>query len=188
MIYSVGLDLSLRSTGVVAVPITWADDFDRTGDLEWFDVKSDSFGLSLKKDATEQEHMKRMRYIASLVKEFCCRYQPETIWIEAYAYGQRSSSSHRLAELGGIVKSEICDIADIEVVNASSARKVLLGKVPRKNQKKAVQRAMISYDCPFETEDVFDAFVIANYGMNKAGHQKVCLDDQAKINFTPSGS
>jgi hypothetical protein len=58
---------------------------------------------------------------------------------------------------------------DIHTANMSTARKLLLGKVPRKGAKDAVVATLRAAGATFETADEVDAYVCANLGLSELG-------------------
>jgi hypothetical protein len=86
-------------------------------------------------------------------------------WIEGYGFRQ-ATQAHTIAEVAGVVRLELVRAGiEIRTVPASSARKLLLGKVPRSDQKAAVYATLRSAGAPIETYDEGDALACANYGL-----------------------
>lgn len=161
-----GLDLSLRGTGAVVVPTSWK----RSG-FDWSVVVAQKFGHPLSEDASQLKKIDRLISIANGVVAFCLTNDVRNVWIEHYAFGARFGGPI-LGELGGAVKLELrkAGVRKISVVHSSSARKTLLGKVPRVDQKRTVQRLLQRLEAPFAKDgDLVDAFVVANHGMSMAG-------------------
>lgn len=158
----VGLDLSLRATGLAFIPADWACDFSR--------VRVGHFGQELRKDASEALRMERVRYIRDRVLEFVQRCGSPAVFIEQYAFTSQTGHAHAAGELGGAVKLALHQQAFlIHVVAPASARK-LLGKAPRKDAKVWTQAQVYKMGAPrVWTGDELDAFVVANYGATEVG-------------------
>ena len=61
------------------------------------------------------------------------------------------------------------EMAVPEPIPAASARKTIMGKLPRRDVKKAVMARLDEWKVPKWTEDERDAFVIANEGRFRCG-------------------
>lgn len=153
-----GLDLSLRGAGLVAVPPDWSGD--------WSRIARTTVGHPLKRDALECDRIGRLVRISAEVVTFAEAHRCTSAVIEGYAFTSRNAHSHSLGELGGVVKvllAERCWIP-IHVVPPASARKILLGKLPRKDVKIHMRTALTRMGMPVAwTNDEADAFVVANY-------------------------
>ena len=165
----VGLDLSLRATGMVAIPRSWSEDHD------WSSVKFDTVGAGLPRHATVAEHVEHIDDIVARVAGFVYDHDPEAVFIEHYAFGAFGAGPN-LGELGGVVKDRLVRVMgrDVRLVVASSARKLAFGKVPRGIKiKEFIEKRMALVGAPFPTgkagEDTRDAFVIANFGLTELG-------------------
>ena len=163
----VGLDLSLASTGMVAIPIGWNFDMAR--------VVVGTCGYALKADASLEEHYDRYLQIAHDVSVFCINNRARHVWVEDHAYMAGGAGSARTKEMTGRVKTELYDEHNLVArpVQPASARAVLLGRVPKQGKGKTkayvirnVKRLPMTADW---IEDVCDAFVCANYGIMKVG-------------------
>lgn len=156
----VGIDPSVRRTGLVAVPADWRGD--------WSRVSSSTIGVPLQKDAGEEVRARRNGEIAREVIRFAERFRAKEVWIESYAYAS-ATAAHTLGELGGVVRLELVR-AGIRprVANMSTARKLLLGKVPRGREAVAdeVKRVVRDAGGELETDDERMAFVVANYALS----------------------
>lgn len=165
----VGLDLSLRSTGLCALPVDW--------DFDLRNVKMGRTGYELRKDSTPKERIERLAQIAHDVSVFCVNAKAIRIGQEEYAYGAGGSRALELAESGGAVKVDLLETLGLASypVQASNARKVLLQHVPRlgKGKTKPWVIANVRRLGPIAetwTEDQCDAFVVANTVLMHAGY------------------
>lgn len=168
----IGLDLSLRATGIVVVPIDWKQD--------WKRVVVGSAGSPLPKTATEADRMRRLIHtreaIASVVRTHGCKVAV----LEQYAFSSMASQAHSLGELGGVVKSFLVELGlELEIVPPASARK-LLGKQPRKGAKQWAHERLVRAGAPtFWTEDQLDAFIVTNFHLSAIGGAAVMLPAEA---------
>ena len=157
----IGLDLSRRAAAAVAVPTEW--------DGDWTRVASYQCGGRLQANSTEEERIRLCDTIAQRIGSFCQRVYAEHIWIESYAWGT-GTSAYTLGEVGGIVRLELMrHKLEINVANMGTARKLLLGKVPRGKglAKKAVQKTLGLAGAPGNwTADHFDAFTVVNFALS----------------------
>lgn len=153
-----GLDLSLRGAGMVAVPSDWAGD--------WSRIARVTVGHALKKDASEADRIGRLVHISAEVVAFAEAHRCTRAAIEQYAFTSRNAHSHSLGELGGVVKvllTERCRIP-LVVVPPASGRKLILGRLPRADVKIHTRAALTRMGTPVEwTDDEADAFVCANH-------------------------
>lgn len=156
----VGLDLSLRAAGFVAI--------DRDGK----NVSSSCFGHSLGKDASTRDKIERMTHIATKVVSSIRQAQADGheiagIGIENYAFSARGAQND-LGEIHGVIKSQIWLVFGVapDIIAASRARKVVLGK-GRFSKGRAGKAEIIEAvkALGFETSDdnIADAYVIAEY-------------------------
>lgn len=165
-----GLDLSTRAAAGVLVPQDW--------DGQWSRVRSIITGEPLRRDARDVERARRTETVAAQLVAFAKLHGVTSAWIESYAYGQRTAA-HTLGELGGVVRLELVRAGiEIRTANMSTARKLLLGKVPtrtskdepgRPTAKEAVQAALRAAGAPAWTPDEADAYVCANLGLSELG-------------------
>jgi hypothetical protein len=171
-----GLDISSRSTATVAIPLDWDGRWSR---VEWL-----LCGQPLTKRASDLVRAQRCEQIARSIVEFARRQGGSVAWIEGYAFGQ-NTSAHTLAEVAGVVRLELVRAGiEINTANMSTARKLLLGKVPVGKKlengkrekgvaKAAVYRTLTALGAklPIGTPgmDVADAIVCANFGLEKLG-------------------
>ncbi len=174
-----GLDLSLRATGIVAVPVRWG--------LDWARVHSFVVGDRLPNTATERQRYARVDGIATQVLHHAQRLGCHVVAIEQYAFSRSDAHAHELGELGGVVKRELFKAGfDVFTYHASSSRK-LLGKVPpppRKGIKSwakdwAAQR-LVSTGAPVAwLGDQYDAFLAANHHLSIIGGDALMLPAEA---------
>ena len=163
-----GLDLSLRCSAAVVIPPYW-----RTG---WKSLTTMTVGKELKADATESDRLDRIVFIMERIGEFALKHGVTHAFVEQYAFSQGTSHAHALGELGGLVKVRL-HLAHIGVatVVASQARKFLFGKMPAKGAKKVAVAQLKTMGAEFDTEDEYDAFVVANYGRSELGMTALAL-------------
>lgn len=171
-----GLDISSRSTATVAIPLDWDG---RWGRVEWL-----LCGQKLPLRASDLVRAQRTEQIARAIVEFARRKGASVAWIEGYAFGQ-VRGAHTLAEVGGVVRLELVRAGiEIQTANMSSARKLLLGKVPvgaklpNGKREKGVAKAAcyetltaLGARLPAKAPgmDVADAIVAANLGLSRLG-------------------
>lgn len=165
-----GIDLSLQATGVVVAPASW--------DGAWARVRSTVIGEPLRKNATVAERARRTESIAARLVEFCRAHGVTQAWIESPAFGMKTAQ-HSLGELHGVCKLALIVAGiDVQIAQVSSARKLLLGKVPKQDPKGAVQAALIAAGAPASwSADELDAMCVLNWAMSEAGGW--CLAQEA---------
>ncbi len=157
----VGLDLSLRNVGMVAIPEAW--------DQEWKALDHETFRTST---AGESSRTDTLIAIGTRVVDFCRRTEATHIYCEDYPRHLRSASVHTLAEVGGVVKARVREWTGLDVtpVNLSDARKLLLGRLPKADiAKRVVFEGLISCGAHFEDDHQADAFCVANWGLSELG-------------------
>jgi hypothetical protein len=155
----IGLDLSATAAAACAVPLGWGGDFRR--------VHTVVVGERLRRDATDAERARRCESIARRLVAFARAHSVFEAWTESYAYAQRTSA-HTLAEVGGCVRLELLRAGvAIRTANIGTARKLLLGKLPRREAKRAVHAALSAAGSPAWSLDEADAFVAANLGLSE---------------------
>lgn len=166
-----GLDLSARQAAAVALNVNWDGSFSR--------VVTRLFGEELCRDATDYERARRCEMIADGIVGFAQGLLVSEAWIEGYAFNQKVSA-HTLGEVGGVVRLELVRAGiSIRTANMSTARKLLLGKLPRKGAKVAAFEALRAAGMPLWTMDEADAFVCVNLGLSEhAG--AFCFCQEAK--------
>jgi hypothetical protein len=155
-----GLDLSTRAAAAVAIPANW--------DGRWSRVATVVVGSPLRRTATDAERAHRTETIATQLVAFARHHGATQAWLEGYAFS-RVTAAHTLAELGGVVRLELVRAGiEVHTANLSSARKLLLGRVPRQDAKVAVQAALFAAGAPRSwSADEGDAFVAANFGLSE---------------------
>jgi Holliday junction resolvasome RuvABC endonuclease subunit len=164
----VGLDLSLRQSAAVALPLDWTP-----GD--WSAVRSMLVGRALSKDASEHDRIERVRFIADELVGFVAKVGATDVFIEAYSYS-RANQAHQLGELGGVVRVRLRESgATVHVVPLASARKLLLGKVPQSDAKVAVFTALRGAGWNVATTDEADAMCVASFGLTELGRPGLTL-------------
>jgi crossover junction endodeoxyribonuclease RuvC len=160
----VGLDLSLTSTGYVALA-------ECGGVISTQAIKTDGrIGLSRLDDLTVQ--------ILSEINSD----NPSLIVIEGYAFGVgKGSSLADLAELGGIIKHDLYTTGyRMIVVPPARLKKFVTGKG---NAKKDQMRLEVYKRWGFEHEsnDVIDAYGLAQLGLAVLGHTENLTKEQLKV-------
>jgi len=154
-----GLDLSVTAAAACVVPLSWDGDFRR--------VKTLVVGDSLRRDATDEQRARRCEGIALQLVAFARLHGVTECWLEGYAYSQRSAS-HTLGEVGGVVRLELVRAGiTLHTANMSTARKLLLGKIPRKGAKHAAHAVLHAAGSPAWSLDEADAFVAVNLGLSE---------------------
>jgi hypothetical protein len=163
-----GLDLSLRNTGMCYVPPGWNGHFDTLFLSSFGTVKTvPTYG---KAQVKAFEEIRRSLDIANRIVGFLKRHEVRNVSIEGYAYSfagknkhEASASVTKLAELGGIVKSQImlsCRTAPV-VIQPNSARKIVVGPLKRGGAKEQVKVILKTFGFNFDNLDEMDAFVTA---------------------------
>ena len=158
-----GLDLSLTGSAVAVLPGNW----DATN--PWAGVTFHRF--------TEEGKLAGLCRQAAIVRgiwQLAVRTGVKRAYVEQYAFSYVANSITVIAEMVGSVKLELWTSLGIEVVPvvASSARKTLLGPLPkmsRKEVKAHLKHAFAEMGAPELDEDQRDAFVIANRGRHDLG-------------------
>lgn len=155
-----GLDLSVTAAAAVAVPTDW--------DGAWPRVCSLVVGEKLRRDATDAERARRCETIATRLVAFARETGASVAWIESPAYSQ-NTAAHVLGALRGVVTLELVRAGiDVRTAPMASARKLLLGKLPRADVKVAVHTALRTAGAPRDwTLDVSDAMCAANWGLSE---------------------
>jgi len=156
-----GLDLSLRASAAVAVPLDW--------DGDWSRVRSCIAGENLRKHASDAERARRTETIAARLVGFARTAGATHAFVEGYAYGL-GTAAHALGELGGVVRLELVRAGLVlHTVPMNTARKLLLGRCPREGAKVAVAEALRAAGGRLETLDEYDAMAVANWGLSELG-------------------
>jgi hypothetical protein len=168
-----GFDLSLAAPAAAALPLDW-----RPGD--WKRVRTFTHYPIAPKTDDLRGQLVRYQEIANWACDVAAGLggpgrRPQT-FVESYGFSKNTANASRLMESGGIVKMALFSRFGIvmQPVNASTARKLLLGKVPkgdgRGNQKLAVQFVLDRAGAPKQwDENICDAVCVANAGLSAAG-------------------
>lgn len=162
MIKPGGFDLSLTGTGAVAVPATW--------DREWRRVERASFGVKLAKGASVREVTRRIDDLALDLCRWILRVGVTHVYVEDLPT-HAAFNIVPLAELRGHFRVVLLRETglDVEFVNQSNARKILLGKLPQKDRKAHVVEALKAAGADFDDSDQFDAFAAVNARLEQHG-------------------
>jgi Holliday junction resolvasome RuvABC endonuclease subunit len=157
-----GLDLSLRRPAAVVIPHSW-----ELG--AWNDLARLSFEPEEPK--SDRERYMRIGGIVTRMIAFAREHGATYAGVEDYAFSKSSSSVTKLAELGGHARVEFLHRMGLVLrpVVASQARRQLLGALPRKDAKLAVQVALWSAGAPFANDDECDAFCVASFMLTEVG-------------------
>lgn len=175
-----GLDLSTRASAGLVIPLNWGGD--------WLLTRQHVAGYKLDKQADDMDRARRNAIIADEFCQLALDYRVGVAWFESYAFGL-STSSHTLGELGGVVRHELIRAGIlVRTANMGTARKLILGHVPRGSgkAKAAVFKTLKAAGMPFPTGekdtwlDRADAFVSANLGLSEAGCYCFAQHAQAK--------
>ncbi len=164
----IGMDLSLRSSGICIIPSGWTP-------KDWKSLRFAHYGKPLGKNASEKEHLLRMLGITSDLIDFAEEgsYLGITeVFVEHYAFSKGNQpAAYRLRELGGIVKAEFLRFYGNapQPIIATAARKITVGKLKRKNQKKQAHAILAKMGMPKHGPDELDAFIVANAGLASLG-------------------
>ena len=178
----IGFDLSLTAPAAVALPIDW-----RPGD--WKRVQSWLLKPKAPKGDDVRGQIERYMIIATWACDVVAQatgipgapgHYRAGCAIEAYAFSRNNAQASKLMELGGVVRVGLFTACGIvpETVATSSARKLLLGKVPKSDQKIAVQRALYAAGAPKEWEEnICDAFCCCHLEFSNVGGIALLLHD-----------
>jgi len=158
-----GIDLSLRATGLVVLADDWGQD--------WSRCVHQTLGYGLAKDAPEDTRIARLHSMAVAIALFAMQHRPSHIAIEQYAFSRMASQAHALGELGGAVKAALWRAGfPVRPVVAMSARKVVMGVCPRNDAKRVTHLALYRMGAPKSwTGDELDAWVVANALLAEVG-------------------
>lgn len=177
--YVLGIDPSLTRTAAVLIYPGWELGDWKSQSLAWRSIEvpaPDPLPVGAPEPREfERARIRRMMTIADRLVSFVRGARPIRGFIESYAFGASSASVTKLAELGGIIRARFLDDPGmdgglpLEPVTASQARKQLLGRLPRKDQKLAVQLALGRVGALFGNADETDAFAICNFGLTECG-------------------
>lgn len=156
-----GIDLGTRACAAVAVPADW--------DGVWARVRSIVVGEPLRRDSSDAERARRTETIATRLVTFARETGASVALVESYAFG-KSTAAHTLGELGGVVRLEFVRAGlEVRTINLSTARKLLLGKVPRSDAGVACYSTLRAAGAHFETADEAAAFTVANVELAELG-------------------
>lgn len=163
-----GVDISLRGTGLCLLPAGWFVH----GRPDWSVVKTVTVGYGLGLDVSENERAKRLLHIAGAVKLFARRYDADHACIEQYAFAKREAHIRAVGEVGGCVRVGLyAEKVELHVATAAQVRSRLLGYVPTGKASKApVQEFLREMGAPFaDKPDECDAFALANWFLGERG-------------------
>lgn len=183
MKYLVGLDLSLRATGVALVPFDWAPG------LQWDRVIVRQAGVDLTADAEAASVTWRTIAITEAVLKLLKSFDVLSVWVEEYSFSRGDARSHQLGELGGVMKAELYRAGYSFGSIFSNTARAHLGKFSRgkKGQPKPpplkaqVHTALRAMGAPTDwTKDEYDALVIANAALINLGHGGILVPREPK--------
>ncbi len=169
--YVFGFDLSLTAPACVALPLDW-----RPGD--WRAARAFLIRPKAPKNDNIRGQYERyntiFRWAITCIESLAGKSGARSaVYIEAYDPSKNGASASKLMELGGITRLALFNTLGIvaETVNTSQALRLLLGKVPRSDQKIAVQDALFNKGGAPHTweENICDALVVANWGLSICG-------------------
>jgi Holliday junction resolvasome RuvABC endonuclease subunit len=169
------IDLSLRSTGVVALPSDFA------ASQDWSLVEHKCITTEcLPQSSSVAASVGRMLAIAEQLLYLASRCHPTVMALEEQAFRQHGAHGRELGELTGVVKAMLLtDQATLGLplitVTASTARKTLLGKCPKTGAKEAVHKVLTEMGAPWVDRDRSDAFCIANHVLSQNGFPAVMV-------------
>jgi hypothetical protein len=165
----IGIDLSLRRTAAVHLPADWIPG-------TWDGVQSMVSEQEGVEGRDPEAHAYRLHAIAERLATFIGVCKVKHVYCEDHAYGLAGRGGVTLAELAGAVKGRLFARGVVVIpVNMMTARKLLLGKLPRKGAATAVQDALKQMGSPFEGSDEGDAWTVANWGRTELGMAGVTL-------------
>ncbi len=167
-----GIDASLRATGIAHVPDGW-----RPGKGSALaSIQRQTIGESLTDAARERERAIRISTIVDAILKFVDVHAPDSIFIEDYAFTQ-PGQARRIAEFVGALKHRLLTDYDLvpEPVTSSRWRKALIGVgsnprgFPRGWIKNETHSRMRAAGAREWTGDEIDAFGVANAGLAECG-------------------
>lgn len=169
-----GVDVSERAMGLVAVPWDW--------ELNWSKVARHTCGVELHNTATARDHCQRIVTQAQTALVFARRYGVTDVWMEGYSFSGGGKLNHRSVkletEVSGAIKVVMLNKLGIACEEAplSSARKMVLGKLPRADTKAITHATVRSFSAMIDgwTGDEIDAWIAANYGLGQIGGTVSC--------------
>lgn len=164
MDYVIGLDLSLTSPGVCRIPLDWGCDFRRC-----------NVSQSAQKGKAPRDDMERAQRLDGL----CCIIEQEIALCPGRIRGVAIESlpthgAHNLVTLGELHGVVRCMLMRRRIwtrtAPQATARKLLLGALPRKDAKEVVRQTVRSFEgCASWGGDEVDAFVAANWLLAEMG-------------------
>jgi Holliday junction resolvasome RuvABC endonuclease subunit len=165
---ALGVDVSLRGTGLCLLPANWYT----RGQADWSVVKTVTIGYGLAQDADENTRADRLLHIAGAVKLFARRYDADHATLEQYAFSKQHANMRAIAEVTGCIKAGLhAEQLTLHTATSNEVRSRLLGYVPKGKQvKKPVQQFLRDLRAPFaELPDECDAFALANWFLGERG-------------------
>lgn len=161
----IGLDLSLTSTGICCLP------------LDWDCTPSRCRVETVPYKRTPHCDTERAARLATVARRIIAAAQELADGKGITAWGIESLPTHNahavvpLAELHGCVRLLLHDRGQqVVTVPQASARKLLLGTLPRKDVKEIVRRVVTHFDgCGAWGPDEVDAFVAVNWLVSEDG-------------------
>ena len=145
---------------------------------DWAALQFMAWGAPLTKAATHVEQIERCVDIADRVVTFASEHNAISAFVEGYAFAANSSSAYQLGELGGAVRYALAHHLDLypKPISVSSVRSYLLGKIPpgKGAGKTAVEACLRRAGLELASNDEYDAFAVANYGIMALGFAGVC--------------
>jgi hypothetical protein len=158
-----GLDLSLTGSAAVVLPKGW------NPSAPWTAISFQRFG-----EQGALRGQERTSAIVHAVWKLAVREGVTKAFVEQYAFSFAPNAITHVAELVGAIKETLHTSLKIETVPivASSARKLLFGKLPRMSRKET--KALIKSEfeklgAPFPDEDTRDAFIVCNAARHTLG-------------------
>lgn len=154
-----GIDASLRSLGLCAVPSDWGGDFEK--------VSRKTLGITLSENATAKQRIQGMMALAADVRRFAQALDVTDVCFED-SLPRDAFQVKALAKLLGYIERELAKVElYAEPVNQSSARAYFLGGLPKGDRKKITLRAVDELTDIFQYGDEKDAFVTVNARMSR---------------------
>lgn len=156
-----GVDPSLKATGLVAIPADFGGD--------WSRVAHRTVGYSIAAKSSDRARIERLERLGAAVVAFATEHDCTLASVEGFPFGV-ADAAFSLGEASGVIKTAL-HVAGLDVRTAplSSARKALLGHVPRAGVKLAVRDRLVALGAIFPTLDCYDAAVCALYGLGQLG-------------------
>ncbi len=164
-----GLDLSLASAGIACLPLDWDCALARVN------------VATIPHKHAPHNDTERAERLTTVARGVIARAQVLAAGRGIEAWGIESLPTHQahalvpLAELHGTVRYLLHEQGQLVVtVPQASARKLLMGHLPRKDQKEIVRQTVTGLvGCAGWGPDEVDAFVVANWLASEQG--AVCL-------------